>query len=392
MEIAINSSKAASRQMAAVENPSHLLHAFSTFAVGGPQTRFTSIVNALNGKYRHSVLAMDGDHAAKAGLDPKIDCRFETMPVVKSGGISIANLRNARSLLRRTRPNLLCTYNWGSIEWSLANWLRPICPQIHVEDGFGPDESPDRQQTRRATMRRLFLSRCARVIVPSRVLYNVAIETWHLPQSRVRYIPNGIDCERFAALPDSALLSNLGISETDLIVGTVAALRPEKNLSRLLRVFAALPPDHSAKLVIVGDGPERSKLESEATRLAIADRVVFTGALAAPERILGRFDIFALSSDTEQMPNSVLEAMAAGLPVVATDVGDLKRMLAPGNASLVFATADESGMVGGLSALSGDSSLRRRVGEQNRNRVRAEFSLATMVARYDAIFGELASH
>ncbi len=92
------------------------------------------------------------------------------------------------------------------------------------------------------------------------------------------------------------------------------------------------------------------------------------------------------------MPNSVLEAMAAGLPVVATDVGDLKRMLASGNAPLVFATADEAGMVGGLSALSGDSSLRRRVGEQNRNRVRAEFSLATMVARYDAIFGELASH
>lgn len=377
--------------MAPVEKPIHLLHAFSTFAVGGPQTRFTSIANALNGKYRHSVLAMDGNHAAKAGLDPKIDCRFETMPVVKSGGISIANLRNARGVLRRTRPNLLCTYNWGAIEWSLANGLHPLCPQIHVEDGFGPDESPDRQQRRRSTMRRLFLSRCVHVIVPSRVLYNVAVETWRLQASRVLYIPNGIDCERFAADAESSLVSELGISPSDLVIGTVAALRPEKNLTRLLRVFAALPRDTPAKLVIVGDGPERARLESEAAQFAVADRVVFTGALAAPERILGRFDIFGLSSDTEQMPNSVLEAMAASLPVIATDVGDLKRMLAPENASFVFAAGDEAAMVRGLASLSRDSSLRRGIGAQNRNRVRAEYSLATMVARYDEVFGDSAS-
>lgn len=378
--------------MAEAETPHHLLHVFSTFAVGGPQTRFTSIVNTLGEKYRHSVLAMDNNHAAKVGLDPMVHCEFETMPVVKSGGVSIANLRNARGVLRRIKPNLLCTYNWGAIEWSLANWLSPICPHIHVEDGFGPDESPDRQQWRRATMRRLFLSRCARIIVPSSVLYNVAIEKWHLPQSKMLYIPNGIDCERFAAAPDTALVSKLGLSKDDLVVGTVAALRPEKNLARLLRIFSALPAEPSAKLVVVGDGIERTKLESEVARLGIADRVVFTGALSAPERILGRFDVFALSSDTEQMPNSILEAMAAGLPVVATDVGDLKRMLASDNASFVFARNDEAGSAQGFAALLGDAPLRRRIGAKNRKKVIAEYSLATMVARYDQVFGDLISH
>jgi glycosyltransferase involved in cell wall biosynthesis len=313
------------------------------------------------------------------------------MPVVKSGGISLANLRNARHVLRRLRPNLLCSYNWGAIEWSLANWVSPVCPQIHIEDGFGPDESPDRQQWRRAAMRRLFLSRCVHVIVPSRVLYNVAIEKWRLAESRMLYIPNGIDCERFAMAPDAALVSQLGISESDLIVGTVAALRPEKNLLRLLRVFAGLPPERPAKLVIVGDGPERARLENEAARLAVAHRVVFAGALAAPERILGRFDVFALSSDTEQMPNSVLEAMAAGLPVVATDVGDLERMLASDNASFVFPTRNEAEMVQGLALLLGDASLREQLGNQNRKKVRAEYSLATMVSRYDEVFEALTS-
>jgi glycosyltransferase involved in cell wall biosynthesis len=377
--------------MADAEDQRHLLHVFSTFAVGGPQTRFTSIANALGDRYCHSVLAMDDNHAAKAGLDPMVDCEFETMPVVKSGGISMANLSNARGVLRRVRPNLLCTYNWGAIEWSLANWLSPVCPQVHVEDGFGPDESPDRQQWRRAAMRRLFLSRCARVIVPSRVLYDVAVDKWHLPQSRMLYIPNGIDCDRFAAMPDAGLLSKLRISQSDLVVGTVAALRPEKNLVRLLRAFSLLAPEPPAKLVIVGDGPERARLESEAARLSIADRVVFTGTLSAPERVLGRFDVFALSSDTEQMPNSVLEAMASKLPVVATDVGDLKRMLAPDNARFVFACNDEAGMVRGLAVLLSDRSLRRQVGGENRRKVCAEYSLATMVSRYEEVFGALTS-
>ncbi len=377
--------------MSETDGPKTLLHAFSTFAVGGPQTRFTSLANALKDKYRHTVLAMDGNLAARSGLDPNIDCTFETMPVVKSGGISLANLRSARAVLRRVRPNLLCTYNWGSIEWSLANWLLPLAPQIHIEDGFGPDESPDRQQWRRAKMRRLFLSRSAHLVVPSRVLHDVAVGAWALPQSRVLYIPNGIDCERFASTPDAELLASLGIAKDDLVVGTVAALRPEKNLIRLLRIFAALRPDLAAKLVIVGDGPERSKLESEALRLGLADRVILTGAMAAPERILGRFDVFALTSDTEQMPNSVLEAMAASLPVLATDVGDVRRMVAPQNAPFILPRENSAALEEGLAALLRDGETRTRLGRLNRAHVRTEYDLAGMVRRYDSLFDSIGS-
>ena len=96
-------------------NSRHLLHAFSTFAVGGQQTRFVSLANALGGKYRHTILAMDGNHEAAAGLAAGVDFMIETMPVVKSGGVSLANLRAMRGLLKRLRPDLLCTYNWGTI-------------------------------------------------------------------------------------------------------------------------------------------------------------------------------------------------------------------------------------------------------------------------------------
>jgi glycosyltransferase involved in cell wall biosynthesis len=366
--------------------PQHLLHAFSTFAVGGQQTRFVSLANALGGKYRHTILAMDGNHEAAAGLAAGVDFTIATMPVVKSGGVSLANLRAMRDLLKRLRPDLLCTYNWGTIEWALANRLSAICPQIHIEDGFGPDEAPDRQHFRRRVMRRFSLSRCVRVVVPSQVLQDVAIGKWRLAAEQVLYLPNGIDCERFARTPDGELLKSFGIAGDHVVVGTVAALRAEKNLERLLNVFAAsrLPP--SARLVIVGDGPQRDMLAQTASRLGIFGQTIMTGAMNAPERILGRFDVFALTSDTEQMPNSVLEAMAAGLPVLATDVGDVKQMLAAENATYVLPREDADGLARALLALVEDGAARQGIGSKNQAKVRSEYALETMVRRYDTLF------
>jgi glycosyltransferase involved in cell wall biosynthesis len=366
--------------------PKHLLHAFSTFAVGGQQTRFVSLANAFGGKYRHTVLAMDGNHEAAAGLASDVDFTIQTMPVVKSGGVSLANLRTMQGLLKRLRPDLLCTYNWGTIEWALANRLSAVCPQIHIEDGFGPDEAPDRQHFRRRIMRRFSLSRCVRVVVPSRMLQDVAIRKWRLAAEQVLYLPNGIDCERFARPPDGELLKSFGIADDHLVVGTVAALRAEKNLERLLNVFAASRPPSSARLVIVGDGPQRDMLVQAASRLGISDRTIMTGAMKAPERILGRFDVFALSSDTEQMPNSVLEAMAAGLAVLATDVGDVKQMLAAENAVYVLPREDVGGLAQGLLRLLEDGAARQGIGGMNRAKVRSEYALETMVRRYDGLF------
>jgi glycosyltransferase involved in cell wall biosynthesis len=366
--------------------PRHLLHVFSTFAVGGPQTRFVTLANGSKQRYRHTILAMDGNYAAAAGLGKDVDCSLSTMPVVKTASISPANVRHARRLLRDLRPDLLVSYNWGTIEWSLANWPFPFAPHIHIEDGFGPDESPTRQNWRRVVMRRLLLSQCERIVVPSHVLHDLAVARWRLRPERVLYLPNGIDCDRFAAPPDPALLATLGLDKDGLVVGTVSGLRPEKNLKRLVRVFAALPRDLDARLVIVGDGPERDALNEEAVRLGIAHRVVMAGALANPERILGRFDVFALTSDTEQMPNSILEAMSAGLPVVATDVGDIRQMVAPDNAAFIVPRESETEFTDALLRLLRDGVQRAKIGDNNRQRVRSEYRLQAMIDRYDALF------
>jgi L-malate glycosyltransferase len=363
----------------------HLLHVFSTFAVGGPQTRFVSLANALGRKYRHSILAMDGNLTAAEGLAGDVPYTLETMAVRKTGWISVANLKNARHTMRRLKPDLLLTYNWGAIEWSLANWPR-LCRHIHLEDGFGPDESPSRQDRRRVLMRRLLLSHGTQIVVPSATLFALATEVWRLPRQNVLHLPNGIDCARFARPPDAALLAELGLAGEGPVIGTVAALRREKNLALLIRAVAALPPELGTRLAIVGDGPERPALVALAAQAGIAARVIFTGALREPERVLGRFDVFALSSDTEQMPNAVLEAMAAALPIAGTDVGDVKRMVAAANAPFIVPAGDAVALARALGGLLGDRELRLRLGRANAQRVRAEYALETMVERYDSLF------
>lgn len=351
--------------------PPLVLSVFSTFSVGGPQVRFATLANRLGPAFRHAIVAMDGDRACAERLQPGLAIEWPPVPIRK--GEILANLRAFRAALRAIRPDVLVTYNWGTIEWALANLL-PVVRHVHIEDGFGPEEQA-RQIPRRVWTRRLALRRCT-VVVPSQTLRRIATGAWRLPEARLRYIPNGIDLARF--MPAAR-----GV-EQGVTIGTVAALRAEKNLGRLLRAVAGVP---AVRLVVVGDGPERPALEALAAELGLAGRVRFAGHMADPAPLLAGFDVFALSSDTEQMPISVLEAMAAGLPVAATDVGDVKVMLAPGNAGFVVPKEDAAALSGALARLAGDAALRRALGAANRAKAERDYDERAMVAAYGALFG-----
>ena len=235
---------------------------------------------------------------------------------------------------------------------------------------------------RRVWTRRVLLAG-RRVVVPSLTLRRIATETWKL--RRVDYLPNGIDLARFAGGPRAAWPGD------GLVVGTVAALRAEKNLGRLLRAFAHATADGSggavgsARLVIVGDGPERPALEGLASQLGVAGRVVFAGHMADPAAALRSFDVFALSSDTEQMPISLLEAMAASLPVAATAVGDVAAIL-PAEAGVTVVPCDDAALGRALALLLRDAPLRRALAAANRARVEAEYGQARMLDGWAAVF------
>ena len=345
------------------------------------------VINHFGKHFHHTVIALDNDYAAADSLAGDLDVMLSSTQEQRRG--TIRSVLGGALALRRMGPDLLITYNWGAIEWAMAHRLVPISRHIHMEAGFSQREA-DSQIFRRVLFRRWALARCALVVVPSRLLERLAREVWRLPAERIAYVPNGVDVARFSS-PARDSAPGFTRRPGELVVGTVAPLRPEKNVGRLLRIFAALDRSPPARLLVAGDGIERPGLQQLAGELGIADRVIFTGQVA-PEQVLGTFDVFALSSDTEQMPNALLEAMAASRPIAAVNVGDVKSIVCEENRDFIVERDDGPAFARAITRLLHDDEQRRTLGRKNHERVVSAFSQERMFAAYSRIFGADQTH
>lgn len=356
-----------------------VLHVFPTFEVGGAQMRFCAIANRFGPRWRHAVIALDGRRGAADRLRAEVEVTLLDSPCRRDG--TLRDLWRIRALLAELRPSVLVTSNWGSIDWAIANRLGARLAHLHAEDGFGPDEATG-QKARRVLVRRAVL-RASTVVLPSATLVTIARDVWRLPAARLRHIPNGIDLQRFTPAGPRADLAPAGVGP---VIGTVATLRAEKNIARLLRAVSLLRARGLAcRLVVVGEGAERPRLEALAGELGLAGAAHFAGDHADPSDAYRGFDVFALSSDTEQMPLSVIEAMASGLPLVATDVGDVRAMLGEAGAACVV-PRDDAALADGLARLLGDPALRASLGYANRARAERDFDAERMFAAWRALY------
>jgi glycosyltransferase involved in cell wall biosynthesis len=366
----------------------HLCHVFPSFGTGGPEVRTAVLMNAAGSQFRHTIVSLSGELAALDRLEGGLEVVVRDAPR-RSG--PLASRWALAKLLKSIGPDLLLTYGWGGTDAVVAARLSGLRRIIHAEDGFLPDEALG-QKFRRLVARRFLLRLPARVVVPSQTLADIARWKWRLPENRLKYLPNGIDVERFApATPDGVARAKaaLGLSADRVVIGTVAALRREKNHARLIRGFAGLANHEAVRLLIVGGGPEFEALQQVSRELSIADRVIFTGDVVDPVPYYHAMDVFALSSDTEQMPISLLEAMGVGLPVVSTDVGDVAVMVADENLPFVVARNDLDGFTDALRTLIDDPGLQSRLGLANRRKCAEQFDLDLMIRNYFDLYEQV---
>ena len=369
--------------------PVRILHCHSTFALGGKEARAVQLMNAFGSAAEHVILtSMPGETAAKEGLARGIKVDFPADAPPLKGGPGLSRLFRLARYMRRF--DLALTYNWGAFDAVMARYLFAkgikLPPLVHHEDGFNADEAGE-LKGRRNFYRRLGLSAAYRLVVPSEKLEAIARKAWGQPADRIERIANGIDLAPYAVPAAEDSIPGLERREGEIVIGTLAGLRPVKNLPRLVRAFAAMQMKDS-RLVIIGQGPESERIAAQARACGVADRVLMPGFLADPARYVGRFDIFALSSDSEQFPISLVEAMAACLPAVATAVGDIPAMVSADNRPLIVDPSDEAAFAAALDSLAERPDLRRAIGRANRERAEAEFDGEKMIARYGRLYGE----
>lgn len=362
------------------------LHLHSTFAAGGKERRAVRLMNAFGPKVAHAVVSgVPGETTAARELSRALTVEWpSTFP-------SLTGLPTPGRLQRIARAmrgyDLVLTYNWGAMDAVMAHTLfadvYQLPPLVHHEDGFNADEQ-DGLKPKRNWYRRIALGRAAGLVVPSETLEEIALTTWAQPIGRVTRIPNGIDTAAFARPARADALRGIVKRKGEMWIGTLAGLRPVKNLPALVRAFAGTPEQW--QLVIVGEGPEELAIRAEAERLGIEDRVHLPGFAPDPARYVGLFDIFALSSTSEQFPISLVEAMAAGLPVAAPGVGDIAEMVSAENRPLITPAADERALSRALELLASDAALRASLGKANRAEARARYDEKVMIDAYRRLY------
>ncbi|MWV28507.1 glycosyltransferase [Aurantiacibacter rhizosphaerae] len=366
-----------------------ILHLHSTFDTGGKELRNVRLINEWGREVDHAIVSGDLERRGAAALiGKKARISWPKFPSLKGKPTPGRLVALAKAM---AGYDLVCTYNWGAIDAVMAHTVFAdafkLPPLVHHEDGFNEDEVKKLKRSRN-WYRKIALGRTAALVVPSARLEDIALNVWDQPRTRVRRIPNGIDTRAYAAPPKRDILPGLIKHKDEFWIGTLAGLRQVKQLDVLVRAMDWLPQDW--QLVIAGEGPEREALLAEAERIGVEDRVHLPGFVANPAKLVGLFDIFALSSHSEQFPISVVEAMAAGLPVVAPRVGDIGSMVSSDNGpALVDPVTDaesEKALAKSLSRLAQDPATRKRMGQANRQKARDEFDERRMIERYRALY------
>ena len=365
-----------------------ILHLHSSFDLGDAQSRTVRLMNHFGNQAEHTVLSAVSDaFGAADALDRRVKVNFPKDAAPSLTGMpSMGRYRRLAAYMKKF--HLVLSYNFGAMDGVMAHTLftrgMKLPPLIHHEDGFEQDEV-DKLKWHRNWFRTIALQRADALVVPSKTLEHIARTVWHQPLEKIARFPNGIDTEHYNRRPQRGSFPGFQKRDGEIVVGTIADLRSVKNLPRLLRAVAAA--DVNIRLAIVGEGPDRDVIISEAARLGIADRVMMPGYLRDPARYIRLFDIFALSSDSEQYPVSLVEAMTSALPIVSTDVGDVRNIVSRENRPFIVARDDEGALASAIASLAKDAALRATLATANRILACSQYDEDTMFARYRQLYG-----
>ena len=368
----------------------HVLYRFDT---GGMERIALSVINRTRDRYRHAVICLAGYGALR---DEIADASVPCLSLDKRPGKDPGCYFRLWHALRLLKPDLVQTYNIGALDATPAIRLAGVRRIVHAEHGRDVTD-PKGDNPRYLRLRRWMAPFIGRFVTVSRDLQHWLVERARIRPDKVTCIPNGIDVAAFDVArvpPQPRVLLGEFAPPGSVLIANVARLDKVKDQAGLLAAFKLLEERAGQqgadfRLIIVGGGPEHEALQRRIEQLGLTLTVRLLGNRSDVAALLAESDVFVLSSIAEGTPLTLLEAMASGLPVVATEVGGVASLVENGTTGTLVPPGDAPALAEALDPYIADEALRRRHGDAGRARVTARFSLNAMLSAYTALYDEL---
>jgi glycosyltransferase involved in cell wall biosynthesis len=358
--------------------PLCIAHTESSDGWGGKEIRI--LTEAAGMQARGHRVVVHGAHGSRIVAEAP---RFGVPTVaVAIGRKRPAGVVAMRSALRAAPFDIVNTHSstdtWlAAVALRVSRRARPVLVRTRHVSVPVPNDAATRWLYRKAT---------ARLVTTGDALRDTLIRDNGIDPARIDSIPTGIDAKRFARRDRTAARAGLGLPLDGSLVGIVATLRSWKGHRYLIDALTQVR-HRDAKLVIVGDGPQRAALEARVDTLALRHRVIFAGQQDDVAPWLAALDVFALPSyANEGVPQALLQAMFAGIPCVTTDAGAIPEIARHGKTALVVSKEDAAALAGGVDTLLADAELRARIAADARAHVTQNYDLESMLDRMELVF------
>jgi len=368
----------------------HVIHAL---AVGGLENGLVNLINAMPAdRYRHAIVCMTDytDFRQRIRRDD-----VEVIAMQRDNAPLWRTYHALYRLFRSHRPSIVHSRNLSGLDALLPAWCAGVPVRVHGEHGRDADDL-DGRNPGNLRLRRLFRPWVTRYVTVSKDLESYLAEVVGVSRDRIKQIYNGVDAECFypSGREKPLATSSAQQSARSVLVGTVGRLQAVKDQVCLIEAFALacrLAPEvmDSARLLVVGDGPSRDETANAIERVGLANRADLTGARDDVPAVMRTLDLFVLPSLAEGISNTILEAMATGLPILATRVGGNPELVVEGETGQLVEAGDRQGMAHWLIAYVRDAELRKRQGAAGRQRVEKSFSIGSMVQAHLALYDTL---
>lgn len=358
------------------------MHLLRALGIGGAERRVLRLGSGLDPE-RYEVHALSFYPAEGQSLAWPAD-RHHFFPM--SPGFQWGRLRELAAFIREQRFDVVHSHNWATMFYGvLAGRMAGVPVVLHGEHGRN-DIDRESISWKRDVLAALLARLATRVVAVNEAIAADIAPRWRLGQDHIVCLPNGVDLARFHPPPDARQPTG------EFIVGTVARFDGIKNLPCLIRGFERLHAANPAlkkRLVLVGHGPLWNEIRQQADSSSVAGLVEFVGETDRPQDWYRRFDVFANTSFSEGMSNSILEAMACGVPIVASDIEGNRCWLQEERNALFFRSNDDERLAAHLQRLALDPRLVGRMSRENAERVRAEYDNRSFLERYGALYEHL---